>query len=536
MANMSVEEIKERNKQYIGNLAKNKLQYLNFLSVMSKNYRRDLDFISCFAQDAPPSTSVATIMDGWAKYAKGMAKNDTVSVVPVANAVSFDVIKNGNVVKCYDISQVVAKVNGNPFTLSYNYSFPYKDDKHNHLLQDVVATDESTEVKVRKIIKSVVNKTNYSDSDKELIALSATSVALEKMGFSTDDISSEIMSVSFKDKDFYKISEEVYNMANKFISTLELAVKNDAIENDIDYVNALLDEYGVIEEVLQKISQDTQKNNSENDSASDEKTNAEKISQAEEVAPITEDNQNNSIKTDVVTENDSASDEKTNAEKISQAEEVAPITDQNNSIKTDVVTENDSASDEKTNAEEFSQIEEVAPVTKDNQNNSDKADVVTEETKAFEEIQQKINKFLADNTDTPEDYSDSETFGKMETALGRFKKNYPDSSKIDELQKILDEYIENKAQHILNNLNLTDFLLKQIVSLEILDNSATLEQKNPKFPNDIFDRITPSVQKLGGTFTLDEKASQRGTFDFSASNYGAKIFSKVIDKIKEKKK
>ena len=499
MANMSVEEIKERNKQYIGNLAKNKLQYLNFLSVMSKNYRRDLDFISCFAQDAPPSTSVATIMDGWAKYAKGMAKNDTVSVVPVANAVSFDVIKNGNVVKCYDISQVVAKVNGNPFTLSYNYSFPYKDDKHNHLLQDVVATDESTEVKVRKIIKSVVNKTNYSDSDKELIALSATSVALEKMGFSTDDISSEIMSVSFKDKDFYKISEEVYNMANKFISTLELAVKNDAIENDIDYVNALLDEYGVIEEVLQKISQDTQKNNSENDSASDEKTNAEKISQAEEVAPITEDNQNNSI-------------------------------------KTDVVTENDSASDEKTNAEEFSQIEEVAPVTKDNQNNSDKADVVTEETKAFEEIQQKINKFLADNTDTPEDYSDSETFGKMETALGRFKKNYPDSSKIDELQKILDEYIENKAQHILNNLNLTDFLLKQIVSLEILDNSATLEQKNPKFPNDIFDRITPSVQKLGGTFTLDEKASQRGTFDFSASNYGAKIFSKVIDKIKEKKK
>ncbi|MBQ6975245.1 MAG: hypothetical protein IJS81_07500 [Selenomonadaceae bacterium] len=240
------EKIEERNKKYLDELQGNIGKYLSFLSTMARFHKYEVADLASFAIEAPAMFTAVADKELWEKYFRRKIK---------ANAKGVTLIRDGKEISFYDVSETESTAEKSLEVKLWQF----EEREHKKYLDAVVADETNSEKQIRIIAEELANRTEIPDTAKRLLTLSVETVILERMGYSTENVTRQLASISFKDQDIPAILEETQATARIFLDAMQKAV-NQKTADDVNLPenNPLLKEIGVVKSVAE-----TQKNQSQ---------------------------------------------------------------------------------------------------------------------------------------------------------------------------------------------------------------------------------------------------------------------------------
>lgn len=234
MATDTAKAIEKRNWDYIDNLGSDITKYISFLSTISRFHRYPIEDLPSFALEAPATFTAVASSTFWSNNYRRTLKS---------NAKGVTLIRNGQEVQYYDVSET-DKTN-NSLTPSL---WQYKEDKHSKYINATVPGTENTEEKIRILAENIVSKSITKNEDKEIVALSAASVALDRMGISCEETHRLLASMSMQNHDVRSVIMNTYSTARGILDAVQKSVVVEADLNvNVPANNPLIQSFGVID-------------------------------------------------------------------------------------------------------------------------------------------------------------------------------------------------------------------------------------------------------------------------------------------------
>lgn len=226
-------DIEKRNWDYIDGLGGDIAKYVSFLSVMSRFHRYPVEDLPSFALEAPATFTAVASADFWTNRFQRTLKS---------NARGVTLIRNGQEAFYYDISETDGDNKSIPKLWQYN------EDEHSKYIDAAVPGSENTETKIRILAENIVSKLFTKDEDRELVALSAASVALERMGIPCEETHRRLAVMSMQNHDIRAVLMNTYSAARGILDSVEKSVALDSNLNVNEAVNnPLIKAFGVID-------------------------------------------------------------------------------------------------------------------------------------------------------------------------------------------------------------------------------------------------------------------------------------------------
>lgn len=234
MSKNQVEAIEKRNKEYLESLQGNIGKYFSFLSTMARFHKYEVKDLASFVLEAPAIYTAVASEELWKKHF-----NRKIS----AKARGITLIKNGKPTVYYDVSETESQNN-------YEVKlWQYDETRHKRFLNAVVLGETDTKKQIRIISEEMARRSDATEKDQKIIALSVEAVILERMGLSTDNATRQLARLSFDDHDVVEILEKTQETAKEFLDAMQRAVSQDEFsEENVNKPknNPLLQEIGVI--------------------------------------------------------------------------------------------------------------------------------------------------------------------------------------------------------------------------------------------------------------------------------------------------
>ncbi len=220
-----------RNLAYIEDLRNDSVNYLNFLSAMSKFYRHNLADLPTFVMEAPRYFSAVATKEVWEKFGYKIKDN--------ANGVTL-LAENEQITRGYNITEISPIKNAKiqPIRL-----WKYYKNIHRPYLDAAIPGNASTTEKIMELSERIVANTSVREENKALVANSIAYVILQRLGESTELPVKNIVSANLSEQDINmeELTNVIHQHSRQVLDAFKAIAERKNKENNplLDLVNNL---------------------------------------------------------------------------------------------------------------------------------------------------------------------------------------------------------------------------------------------------------------------------------------------------------